>query len=269
MVALFYLMVLIALLVVNILAIRHVILTERKRSNTCIPVDEAHRVFVPIRNRLRLHSKTNEQKELIAVIVEPRQHRNLIPVIKNVMKKIPDVYVYHGSENRDMLRAAFGDTIHYIELPVANLTHVEYNCLMTLPEFYEIIPAEFLLIFQTDSCLFEKSTVNIRDFFKYDYVGAPWIRGGVGNGGLSLRRRQKMIEVLKEFEFLPRYANEDVYLYDIFRQGNGKLPPDNVAAKAFFEMIESEELPFGAHKKIPEKHRKLISKDELAILSSY
>lgn len=269
MVALLYLIILIVLLVVNILAIRHVILTEKKYAKTCIPVKEAHRVFVPIRNRLRLHNKVSEQKELVAVMVEPRAHRNLIPVIKNVMKKIPDVYVYHGSENRDMLRAAFGDTIHYIELPVSNLTPVEYNCLMTLPEFYEIIPAEFILIFQTDSCLFEKSTVNIRDYFKYDYVGAPWRRGGVGNGGLSLRRRQKMIDVLKEFEFLPRYANEDLYIYDILRQGNGKLPPDDVAAKAFFESIDSEELPFGAHKNIPEKHRKLISKDELAILSNY
>ena len=269
MVALLYLIVLITLLVVNILAIRHVLLTERKYSRGYIPVQEAHRVYVPIRNRLRLHTKVSEQKEVIAVMVEPRPHHNLIPVIKSVMKKIPDVYVYHGSENRDMLRAEFKDTIHYIELPVANLTPVEYNCLMTLPEFYEIIPADFVLIFQTDSCLFEKSTVNIRDFFQYDYVGAPWIKGGVGNGGLSLRRRQKMIEVLKEYEFLPRYANEDVYLYDILRQGNGKLPPDNVAAKAFFEMIESDELPLGAHKHIPEKHRKLITKDELAILSNY
>jgi hypothetical protein len=271
-----YFTVLAFLIIVNIVALIHLVKTRKLYVKSFLPISELHTMYIPIRSRLRsIGAPVREPiHELLAVIVEPRAHHNLIPVIKNMMKKVSNIWVLHGLNNKDMLRTEFKgpefkDAIHCIELPVENLSMVQYNCLMTMPEFYEMLPAKHILVFQCDSCIFEKSKVKLEDFYKYDYVGAPFITGGVGNGGLSLRRREKMIKITKEYDFLPRYKNEDLYFYDLLRRGEGKLPSDDVAAKCFFEHIGSDELPFGAHKYVPKKHLGLISKDELSILNGY
>jgi hypothetical protein len=49
----------------------------------------------------------------------------------------------------------------------------------------------------------------LEEFLSYDYVGAPWTTGHVGNGGLSLRKKTKMITVITTVN--PFQANEDVY----------------------------------------------------------
>jgi len=53
-----------------------------------------------------------------------------------------------------------------------------------------------LLLFQTDTILLKD---NIEDFFKYDFIGAAWCFSPYKgcNGGLSLRNRQKMLEICK------------------------------------------------------------------------
>ena len=58
----------------------------------------------------------------------------------------------------------------------------------------------------------------INDFLQYDYVGAPWLRRKeVGNGGFSIRRKSKMLEIIHKcpYETLISddidYQNEDVY----------------------------------------------------------
>jgi hypothetical protein len=58
-------------------------------------------------------------------------------------------------------------------------------------------PAEWLLVFQTDSILCANSRQNLNDFLDYDWVGAPWNPNGRfgGNGGLSLRR----VSAISEF----------------------------------------------------------------------
>jgi hypothetical protein len=205
----------------------------------------------------------------LAVIVEPRPHHNLVSVIKNMQKRIPNIWVIHGSANKHVIFGEFGNTINYVELPVNNLSLMQYNCIMTMPEFYEILPAKHILVFQTDSCVFENSKVNLEDFYMYDYVGAPFLNGGVGNGGLSLRNRETMIRVTRAYDFLPRYENEDLYFYNILRRGEGKLPADNVAAECFFETIDAPNLPFGAHKFLPKQHLGQITKEERSILESY
>ena len=51
-------------------------------------------------------------------------------------------------------------------------------------------------IFQTDSLISNKYSKLIYNFIEYDYVGAPWLNGRIGNGGLSFRRTNKMKEIL-------------------------------------------------------------------------
>jgi len=49
----------------------------------------------------------------------------------------------------------------------------------------------------------------LNDFLSYDYVGAPWTSGHVGNGGLSLRKKSKMLMIIAAVN--PFHVNEDVY----------------------------------------------------------
>jgi len=46
------------------------------------------------------------------------------------------------------------------------------------------------------------------EFLNYDYVGAPWITGGVGNGGFSLRSR-KLLKTLQADAFTGPFMPED------------------------------------------------------------
>jgi hypothetical protein len=77
-----------------------------------------------------------------------------------------------------------------------------YNNLLKNINLYEIIPTENFLIFQTDTLINPKYKDLIYEFINYDYVGAPWIiNNQVGNGGLSLRKKSKMIDIIKNKKY--------------------------------------------------------------------
>ena len=59
----------------------------------------------------------------------------------------------------------------------------------------ETIYGKFILIHQEDSIIFRK----IPDiYFNYDFVGAPFFNKMIGNGGFSLRNKDKMIIFVKD-----------------------------------------------------------------------
>ena len=86
-----------------------------------------------------------------------------------------------------------------------------YNRLLLREEFYRAFEGyEYILIYQLDCLVFAD---NLEEWCGkgWDYVGAPWLvdtedptRGFslVGNGGLSLRRVQRALEVLRSRHFL-------------------------------------------------------------------
>lgn len=224
-----------------------------------------------------------------AVIVEPRAHHNLLPVLRNVRQKLPDtpIFWFHGTENDMELDVS---NVYKVNLGVSNLSLTEYNCLMTCALFYERLPCEYLLMFQTDSVLFSRSTVKLEDYFEYDYVGAPWSselhtyylrniltwRGskrhqGAGNGGLSLRKRDVVLRTIQHVPYVDSpYFPEDVYFsFAFYEMGGVKLPSAEKAAALFFEHKYADKLPFGAHKFVPEKFKDEIKPDELNILNTY
>ena len=239
-------------------------------------------------------STKEHEPKLAGLIVEARDHPNLIPVIDNFQYRLPDVpiYVFHGITNLEKLTRKYGKNpknIHFIRINSDNLTIRQYNYLMTRPELWRSIHAENVLVFQTDSVLFSESKVNIEDYYKYDYVGAPWgkmyryyIRNAflfraldkhtwTGNGGLSLRKRTTMAEVTHRFPYLSiPYVAEDVYFSNALDSMDDiKLPERVNAAKLFFESIQSDEIPFGAHRFIPDKFKSQIKPEEMAILEKY
>ena len=166
------------------------------------------------------------------VIVEPRQHPNLIPVIKNFMYLLQHtgwgIIVCHGPNNEAFVKNGLNlHNVHYVRMAQPNLTTCEYSAMLCNPMFWQCLldgfKCEHALIFQCDTLLLKP----IDSFLKYDYVGAPWPDGGmvavlppnnrrlqltVGNGGLSLRNVRAMLAITHKHPY-PSESGvpEDVY----------------------------------------------------------
>ena len=188
------------------------------------------------------------------MIVEPRCHKALSFVLNNILTNLSNdwnVIVFHGSKNEeyveqiiqtDLSQYAKRITLH--NLGVENMTVNDYNKLLATKSFYDYIPTEMFLVFQTDSMIIPKYAFFINAFLNYDYVGAPWKDNTVGNGGFSLRRKSKMLEVIERVPY--HYGlNEDVYfsksLQDIYK-------PSVEEAKRFSVETVFSDMVFACHK---------------------
>jgi len=139
-----------------------------------------------------------------------------------------------------------------------------YNQLLLQVGFYEFYSEfEFLVILQTDAIIL-KDAFNFWAAQSFDYVGAPWpagllvelnrgrfsgeasrqVRVHVGNGGYSLRRIDKTIDLLVEFqEEVAIYfdygfdniggRNEDVFFAAMAQVSDSFRIPDPVTASLF------------------------------------
>ncbi|KND87925.1 hypothetical protein TOPH_07409 [Tolypocladium ophioglossoides CBS 100239] len=104
---------------------------------------------------------------------------------------------------------------------------------LTAPWLYEtaVAPAEWLLVFQADSMLCANSKLDVDGFLGYDWLGAPWNPEGDwgGNGGLSLRRVSRIVDILRNQERANDTEPEDVWLterlahYPNSRTANGSV----------------------------------------------
>ena len=182
------------------------------------------------------------------VIVEPRIHDKLIPVIKNFMYLLQSkgwgLIIFHGTTNEDHLQELKDwPNIIYINLGVVNFTKDQYSDLLCSSQFWKTLldhKCEHAFIFQTDTVLLNDI---IDDFIEYDYIGAPWCEKmlgilEVGNGGLSLRNVNKMLQITRE---IPRvYSVEDIYFsYSALKIG-AKIPTITVAKSFAVETIFCE-----------------------------
>jgi hypothetical protein len=188
-----------------------------------------------------------------AIIIEPRRHKALPFVLNNFLNNLSDewnIIIFHGNCNIDYVKNSVNnlekkDRINLVNLNINNLNHITYSNLFLSTGFYNYIPTETFLVFQTDSMILEKNKALINDFLKYDYVGAPWKDGSVGNGGLSLRKKSKMLEILNSK--WPRNGNEDIYFsYNIDKNIIYNLPDYNTAKMFSVETVFYES-PFGIH----------------------
>ncbi len=150
-------------------------------------------------------------QSLEAVLVEFRFLPHLEFVIRNCMLKLGPRWshtIVCGRLNKDWMRT-LAQSIHpHIRVlvfeEVDNLTPNEYSPFFAQRAFWEALRGDKLLLYQEDTCLFR---TNIDDFLEWDYIGAPYRRRqndtahGVGNGGLSLRTRQVMLDVIDKVPY--------------------------------------------------------------------
>ena len=167
-----------------------------------------------------------------AVIIETRAHKALEFVLNNFLSTIDVPFLlFCGNLNKtfceDLLAGPlveYRNRVRLINMGIDTMKWTEYNrYVSTNRQFYDEIHTEHFLLFQTDTMLFPRYKDNLNEFFQYDYVGAPWNNdrfGGVGNGGLSLRRKTKMLEIMDTVTYCGE--PEDIYfcnniLVDLYR----------------------------------------------------
>ena len=113
-----------------------------------------------------------------AVIVEPREHSALQFVMKSFLENLDERWkfiIFHGNKNEefilDMIKNEFpsdSNRIELINLNVDNLTIADYNKIFVSKSFYEKIPTEMFLVFQTDTMICSNFKENI---YNQKYLG--------------------------------------------------------------------------------------------------
>ncbi|MEP7320961.1 MAG: DUF5672 family protein [Saprospiraceae bacterium] len=189
-----------------------------------------------------------DYKDRVAVIVESRDEPMLRWTICNIMYFTQwPVIVYHSIINDKYLEGL--PLTKKIEIP-DDFGLQEYNQLITSTQFWRSMP-EHVLIFQTDSFMLRSG---INSYLKYDYIGAPWSKHNrdlfsiplnIGNGGFSLRNRDKMIQILEKIPYNPDVP-EDIYFANAFYELSGVLPSFQVQKRFSVEQIYYEK-PLAVH----------------------
>ncbi len=170
-----------------------------------------------------------------AVITETRPKAIIPEIIGQHLSMLPDDFelvVFCSKQSERNFTDYEGKFNKYIVN--VNTLH-DYNRLMT-SDFYwsKLLAYDHALIFQTDSKILRPG---IEEFYKWDFIGSPWIfQPHGGNGGLSLRTPNVMMETLKAIPYHPGYGYEDVYYSNNLGE-RGKLAPRNECEKFACETI--------------------------------
>ena len=218
--------------------------------------------------------KKNELSDCYAVIIEPRSdHLLLEAVCRNVMYFLPDnwnLIVYSYNENMVRERLKFIDfEFHKTDKESFNLD--EYSDLLTSLNFWNSIPGENVLIFQTDSYITKKFIYSyIENIKQYPFIGAVYRyinedsdddlfsidknRNFSMNGGFSFRNKKAMIDCINRIKTKDiinyRVKNnlsitektinyEDFYFDNALQLLNYKLPSYDECSKFCSQVIYS------------------------------
>lgn len=187
-------------------------LKYKKRKNikkTPITNKEIFRIFCTEHTKYIKNIELPEIKKQTnyeAVLIEFRILHNLEFILRNAIIKLGSEWCHTiicGNLNYDYMYNLCGSispNINVIKLDHDNLNQSTYSILLASIEFWNNFKGNKILIYQEDSIIFKS---NIMDFIEWDYIGAPWPKTQndtlicVGNGGISLRTKSVMIDVIK------------------------------------------------------------------------
>jgi len=180
-------------------------------------------------------SKFNKVSLYESVLIEFRIFPHIEFLIRNTIFKLGPEWCHTiicGNLNYDMVERickSISHNINIIKLDVDNMTQSEYSEFLTTLDFWNLLRGEKILIYQEDSIIFKN---NIQEFIDYDFIGAPFLKNSndtpncVGNGGLSLRSRSIMIEVIKKINPVECIYNSSTI--DYMKFVNLEFPPEDV-----------------------------------------
>jgi len=170
-----------------------------------------------------------------AVLIEFRDFPHIEFLIRNTILKLGTEWshtIICGNLNYslvDKICKSISPNIKVIKHNVNNMTQTEYSKFLTTMEFWNLLKGEKILIYQEDSIIFKN---NIHEFLEYDFIGAPFLKNSddtpnsVGNGGLSLRSKSKMIEIIQKISPTDYSYNNSTIEYMKFV--NLEFPPEDV-----------------------------------------
>ncbi|KAI4112745.1 MAG: hypothetical protein LQ338_008280 [Usnochroma carphineum] len=206
---------------------------------------------------------------MIATIIEGRPLANLVPLIlafAAVLGPRWPIRIFHTAENAVLLQKSSyvqrmidnGQADLQMLPPDANFTtHEPVSAFFATPWLWEhLAPATQIFMFQADSMLCANSPRKVDEFLEYDFIGAPFNtdEGFNYNGGLSIRNREKMLDIARRYTRVPMSRYEDTWFVEKLRQlpakPNGEpganLPSLETASQFSVETIWKEK-PFGFH----------------------
>lgn len=155
----------------------------------------------------------------VAAIIENRPSMSLLPLILHFSSVLgpewPIVLFTSLSLSNFSDSAAFRQGIYdgrfriqALPADVGFKDHHAVSRFLTLPWFWEqLAPADHVLMFQADSIICANSPQKVENYLKYDMIGAP-IKSGMGqgyNGGLSLRNRNIILDIIKKHDWQEAY----------------------------------------------------------------
>jgi len=170
-----------------------------------------------------------------AVIVEFREFPHIEFIIRNNILKLGNKWshtIICGNQNFKMVEQicdSISPNIKIIKLNVNNLTQNEYSLFLMKSDFWNLLKGEKIFIYQEDSLVFKN---NIDDFLEYDFIGAPFSKqaddtpNSVGNGGLSLRTKKIMLDIISKFPYNTVQMNSSTLTY--MKNSNLTYPPEDV-----------------------------------------
>jgi hypothetical protein len=170
-----------------------------------------------------------------AVLIEYRQFPHVDFLIRNAILKLGSNWSYTivcGNKNYDFMKniaTKISNNIKVIKTNYDNLIPDEYNLLLTSIDFWNLFTGNKILIYQEDSFIFKS---NIEEFIEWDFIGAPWPKNTndtpncVGNGGISLRTKQIMIDIINKISIKNTSINESTKIY--MKQNNLTNCPEDV-----------------------------------------
>lgn len=201
----------------------------------------------------------------VALLLETRPQPHLPALLTHFISVLPLDWTFRfvGSPSSLALINRSTSLQHHIktgklvlsDLPKKYAINTQEAISATLADlsFYKefLAPAEWLLVFQSDSIVCSASDHSIEDYVSkgYTWVGAPWNldnKSG-GNGGLSLRHIPPIIKVLESEKRKAHSHWEDRWLCDRLQRSDAtNMPPPEVERHFSVEGIWTER-PFGYH----------------------
>ena len=204
--------------------------------------------FMDYYRNLDITINNNIQNEKVAVIVEPRKYKYLIPVIKQVMSKFDNTWnlrIFGSDMNETYVKENIKGNYTFINMGINDLISPDaYSLLLQSKQFWNKIKEEHIIIFQTDSFIVN-SDYEIPT--KFPYLGARYgyynedneridaVNPIKGNdpmcGGFSYRQKSAMIDCINNVtnDDIIQYRSSNNLINDLFI--NQFIIPEDV----FFE----------------------------------
>ena len=173
--------------------------------------------------------------ELETVFIEFRKFPHIEFIIRNAILKLDNKWshtIICGNTNYKLIKKIckkISSNIKILKTDFDNLKPSEYSKFLASNDFWDLLCGEKILIYQEDSFIFKD---NINDFLEFDFIGAPFPKtendtpNSVGNGGLSLRSKSIMKEVINTITMDETNFEDSTLNY--MTMTNSYIPPEDV-----------------------------------------